>query len=399
MKLNLIPLMLVMVTTGTFAQQPSASGGAPPKATPDKYPFAALAQELTKDPMQSTPVAGALDPKAQFQAKALRVVGEAPTLPEDQIPATGQLALAKAEEWKKDVEIPAMGKDGRVMYTFGAGLATIVCAPLRVCVMELQAGEQVMGEPHIGDSVRWSVAPAATGAGASATNLVVIKPKEAGLDTNIMIPTNRRAYYVRLVSRQQEYLPLVAFSYPDDDAAKWRAAASVQQRTTEEFEAARITPIESLEAMNWLYSIEGGTEFLRPIRVMDDGKKTYLQMPEGTSVREAPILVVSGLDSTAEMVNYRVKGSMYIVDRLFEHGALLLGSGKKQQRVDIIRNGSAAAKKEMSKGRFGKQTDAIEQAYLKRVPATDAVAGSVAAPPAEAVGKALEAVKGTGAGK
>lgn len=90
---------------------------------------------------------------------------------------------------------------------------------------------------------------------------------------------------------------------------------------------------------------------------------------------------------------------MYIVDRLFEHGALLLGSGKKQQRVDIIRNWSAAAKKEMSKGRFGKQTDAIEQAYLRRVPATEAVAGSVAAPPAEVVGKAREAVKGTGAGK
>ena len=130
--------------------------------------------------------------------------------------------------------------------------------------------------------------------------------------------------------------------------------------------------------------------------MMDDGKKTYIQMPEGAAVREAPILVVSGLDSTAEMVNYRVKGSMYIVDRLFEHGALLLGSGKKQQRVDIIRNGSAAAKKEMSKGIFGNKPDAIEQAYLKRVPATEAGTESAAA---GLVSKAGQTDKGTGSEK
>lgn len=395
MKLHLIPLMLVVVS-GALAQQSGATGETRPRATPDKYPFGEMVRELAKDPFESAPVAGASDPNAQFQAKVLKAVNDGPELPEDQVPATSQLALAKAAQWMKDLEIPAMGKDGRVMYTFGAGLTTIVCAPLRVCVMELQPGEQVNGEPHIGDSVRWSVAPAASGAGASATYLVVIKPKEAGLDTNLMIPTNRRAYYVRLVSRQQEYLPLVAFSYPEDDAAKWRAAASAQQRTTEEFEAARITPVESVESMNWLYSIEGGTEFLRPVRVMDDGKKTYIQMPEGAAVREAPILVVSGLDSTAEMVNYRVKGSMYIVDRLFEHGALLLGSGKKQQRVDIIRGGSAAAKKEMSKGLFGNKPDAIEQAYLKRVPATEAGTESAAT---GLVSKAGQTDKGTGSEK
>jgi len=387
---------MLVVVSGALAQQSGATGETRPRATPDKYPFGEMVRELAKDPFESAPVAGASDPNAQFQAKVLKAVNDGPELPEDQVPATSQLALAKAAQWMKDLEIPAMGKDGRVMYTFGAGLTTIVCAPLRVCVIELQPGEQVNGEPHIGDSVRWSVAPAASGAGASATYLVVIKPKEAGLDTNLMIPTNRRAYYVRLVSRQQEYLPLVAFSYPEDDAAKWRAAASAQQRTTEEFEAARITPVESVESMNWLYSIEGGTEFLRPVRVMDDGKKTYIQMPEGAAVREAPILVVSGLDSTAEMVNYRVKGSMYIVDRLFEHGALLLGSGKKQQRVDIIRGGSAAAKKEMSKGLFGNKPDAIEQAYLKRVPATEAGTESAAT---GLVSKAGQTDKGTGSEK
>ena len=37
------------------------------------------------------------------------------------------------------------------------------------------------------------------------------------------------------------------------------------------------------------------------------------------------------------MVNYRVKGDMYIVDRLFERGALILGAGKQAQKAEIVR--------------------------------------------------------------
>jgi type IV secretory pathway VirB9-like protein len=37
------------------------------------------------------------------------------------------------------------------------------------------------------------------------------------------------------------------------------------------------------------------------------------------------------------MVNYRVKGDLYIVDRLFERGALILGVGKKARKAEIIR--------------------------------------------------------------
>jgi type IV secretion system protein TrbG len=70
--------------------------------------------------------------------------------------------------------------------------------------------------------------------------------------------------------------------------------------------------------------------------VVDDGKKTFIQMTPNAARREAPVLVVLGPESP-EMVNYRVKGDMYIVDRLFERGALILGVGKKARRAEIIR--------------------------------------------------------------
>jgi type IV secretion system protein VirB9 len=327
----------------------------------------------------------AADPRAAFQARAEQALSSVSDLPPaGSLPKAARDALERASAWKEDVQVPAPGEDGRVLYTYGAGLATVVCAPLKLCVIELQAGEQVVGEPHIGDSVRWNVSPAISGSGASAVTMVVIKPKEPNLDTNLVVPTNRRMYYVRLVSRVEQYLPLVAFNYPGDDALKWRQVAAAQERTKEEFEAAQLTPVESLENLNFAYTVTGGSEFLRPLRVLDDGRKTYIQMPEGTAVREAPVLVVAGLDSTAEMVNYRVKGSMYIVDQLFDHGALLLGAGKKQMRVDIVRAGSSAASKSASKSKVSKlfksgKPDAIETAYLKREPPASPAASAGAA--------------------
>ena len=53
--------------------------------------------------------------------------------------------------------------------------------------------------------------------------------------------------------------------------------------------------------------------------------------------REAPILVGIAVDHKTEMLNYRVKGDMYIADRLFERAQLVLGAGKKARKVEIIR--------------------------------------------------------------
>ena len=95
-------------------------------------------------------------------------------------------------------------------------------------------------------------------------------------------------------------------------------------------------PSTALENMYWNYEIKGGDVSTRPVHVMDDGAKTYIQMPVETIHRELPVLVVKGPNGS-EMINYRVKDNMYIVDRLFDRAALLLGSGKHQMKVELIR--------------------------------------------------------------
>lgn len=254
--------------------------------------------------------------------------------------STALAAVRVSEKWRGESNEPAAGPDGRVLYSFGAGLPTVVCAPLRVCMIELQAGERIVGEPQIGDSVRWNISPAMYGAGADATSVIVLKPTMAGLDTNLLIATDRRAYYLRLISKPEEYVARVAFQYPEDDnARKWHQQMVDQELAAKKARAGSDTPAAMLavDKLNFGYRINGANEQLRPLRVYDDGAKTYIQMPPEIQYREAPVLLVMGTDGKGEMTNYRVRQQTYIVDRLFDRAQLVLGAGKKSQKVEISR--------------------------------------------------------------
>jgi type IV secretion system protein TrbG len=248
-------------------------------------------------------------------------------------------AVRVSERWQGEKNAPSLGTDGRVIYSFGAGLPTIVCAPLRVCTLELQTGEKIVGEPQIGDSVRWNIAPAMYGNADQATAVIILKPQAPGLDTNLLITTDRRAYYLRLISKPEDYVARVAFAYPDDDTRKWQQQMAEQQALAKKEKHAAEVPAAmiSVEKVNFDYTIRGGDESLRPVRVFDDGAKTYIQMTPEIQHREAPVLLVLGKDGKGELTNYRVKDQTYIVDRLFDRANLVLGSGKKAQKVEISR--------------------------------------------------------------
>ena len=273
------------------------------------------------------------DNDSQGGSKGVQGKGDVPLTP------NAEEAVRVSEQWMVSKNAPAAGPDGKVVFSYGAGLPTVVCAPLRVCIIELQSGEKIIGEPQIGDSVRWNLAPALYGKGDEATSVIVLKPQAAGLDTNLLITTDRRAYYLRLISKPEDYVARAAFAYPDGDERKWQVHLAQQQ--AEEKEAGRnreLTPAAvAVGNLCFDYSVKGGDENLRPVRVFDDGAKTYIQMPPGVQNRQAPALVVIGPDGKGEMVNYRVKDQLYVVDRLFDRAQLILGAGKKAQKVEITR--------------------------------------------------------------
>jgi type IV secretion system protein VirB9 len=323
---------------------PAAPNPSPPNQVPSvvqKYDFGGqlrvLQDPTAMDPQRTVPLMPSLGSKSDTDGKAPAGFQPRTDLP---LNSTALEAVRMSDSWRTGQNTPAAGPDGRVLYVYGAGLPIVVCAPLRVCVIELQPGERITGEPQIGDAVRWNVSPAMYGQADETTSVVVLKPQEPGLDTNLLITTDRRAYYLRLVSKPQDYVARVAFSYPEEqNEKKWQEHLIAQRAQALEAkrEATVMPALITAEKLNFAYKVSGANEQLRPVRVFDDGAKTYIQMRPEIQNTEAPALVVLGSDGKGEMTNYRVQQQTYIVDRIFERAQLILGAGKKAQKVEITR--------------------------------------------------------------
>jgi P-type conjugative transfer protein TrbG len=256
--------------------------------------------------------------------------------------AQEKAAIAIAKRWEAGASTgmkPVSGSNGAIHFLYGSQQPSIVCAVLQVCDVALQAGELV-NSIHLGDTARWTVEPAITGSGPAETQHLIIKPMDVGLETSLVVTTNRRTYHFKLRSHRTQYMPQVAFTYPEDALAKWDA---IRTREIQEREQKTIPQTgEYLGDLNFDYELDGDTAW-RPIRVFNDGSKTILQMPKAMAQTEAPTLLVlrkeGGLFSDDEtvMVNYRVQGDRYIVDTVFDQAILISGVGDSQDRVTITR--------------------------------------------------------------
>lgn len=239
-----------------------------------------------------------------------------------------------ANEWKKHPDKPRRGEDGSVKYLFGATLPSLICTPLQTCSIELQAGEKI-NDLHVGDTVRWRVKPALMGVGPDATPILIVKPNDAGLVTNMTITTDRRLYTIKLASTQKEWMPVLSFDYPDDI----QQALDALKRRQDKQEFNTVMPTgQNLANLDFGFSITGDNPRWRPVRVYSDGSKTYIQFPS-SNFGEAPALVAKAIDGSDKLVNYRVIGDRYVVDSVIENASLIVGVGKNQTEVKIKKTG------------------------------------------------------------
>ena len=219
-------------------------------------------------------------------------------------------------------------------YTPGS-LYQVYTSPSQVTDIALEKGE-ALTSVSAGDTERWTVGDTVSGSGANEQVHILVKPMAPQLSTNAVITTTKRTYYLDLKSFADTYMAAVSWRYPHD---------AIRQIKTRYLDKPRITQAsftkDNLELdpdeMRFDYSIKGDTPNWRPTRVFDDGQKIYIQFPEGLAVSEAPpLFITDGDDKIGKLVNYRVKGEFYIVDRLFDFAELRLGE-KDQTIVRIER--------------------------------------------------------------
>jgi type IV secretion system protein VirB9 len=207
----------------------------------------------------------------------------------------------------------------------------VVCKVLGLTVIQLENGEIPIGLPYLSDTLRWEI----TGdvwrtIDGLVVQLVIIKPLEPGLTTNMILVTNQRIYQFVLTSTRDSYMPMIKFRYPLSQGTFITAETIRQQHEKNETETKG-------QFLSYNYKIKSGWVVTgwfkpdwKPTEAWDDGHKTYIRLPRGVLQREYPTV----FEKSNYIVNYRVSENVIILDKLITDITLRL-NGK---RVRIIKN-------------------------------------------------------------
>ncbi|MBQ7479773.1 MAG: TrbG/VirB9 family P-type conjugative transfer protein [Selenomonadaceae bacterium] len=216
-------------------------------------------------------------------------------------------------------------QESRLVYPYYEGSVYQVYAKLgHVTDIELRTGETLQGV-LAGETLRWEIDTATVGG----TAHVYIKPKAENISTNFIINTNQRSYRL-VIAAMESYHSIVKWNYPAD--ARKNLMKLREERHPEEKEFNEIFMENRdgkliLKAMNYSYETKGSDKAeksLYPLRVFDDGTRTYIEMPKSNKY-DLPVLY--NVDDSEKkgkltLVNYRMHGAYFIADRVFAHARL-----------------------------------------------------------------------------
>ncbi|TPG18872.1 P-type conjugative transfer protein TrbG [Sphingomonas koreensis] len=282
---------------------------------------AAAAPPLQKSPSAARPVTVTPKPapKMKTTRRHHRILPRTPR-------AVGQVASANMSA---TLEPAAQGfVNAAQVYPYADDmLFRAYTAPGRVTDIALQPGEALVSVAS-GDTVRWVIGDTTSGAGADKRTHVLVKPFTAGLATNLVIMTDRHSYHLALTSTTGAAMAALSWTYPQD------ALIAIKRSAAEA--AAPVAAGLEIDRLRFDYEVSGDKPAWRPLRAFDDGRQTFIEFPENLSVGEAPPLFLVDRKGDAQLVNYRVRGRYYIVDRLFDVAELRLGT-KHQEVVRIAR--------------------------------------------------------------
>jgi len=289
---------------------------------------AALGVAFLSVAADSPPTVPLTDQAVLLSAKS--VVAVAPLRHKASKPASAVVRVAVANRAATQEPASQAYVNAVQVYPYAEGeIYHVYTAPERVTDIALQPGE-VLGAVAAGDTVRWVIGDTGSGSGETKRTHILVKPFTAGLSTNLVITTDRRSYHLALTSTARTAMAALSWTYPQDELLALRHAAA---------EAQAEAPISSglaLDQLHFDYAVSGDQPSWRPLRAFDDGRQTFIEFPASLGVGEAPPLFLVDAKGEASLVNYRLQGRFYVVDRLFDIAELRLGT-KHQQIVRIVR--------------------------------------------------------------
>jgi P-type conjugative transfer protein TrbG len=287
-----------------------------------------LQAALLEDPPAPRLISAAFTQTVPVAAAVPSIIAKMPLIKPKRAPRSPKVRVAAANAAALQEPSSESYINANQVYNFADGaLYRLYAAPQQVSDIILQPGENLTAI-SAGDTTRWVVGDTTSGSGATKTVHILAKPYASGLKTNLVITTDRRAYHLELQSVTDTFMAALSWTYPQDTLTKVSAQNAPPPSP--------LDGIPSIENLHFNYEITGDNVLWKPVRAFDDGTHVYIQFPETLKQGDAPPLFVAGPGGSHDLVNYRVRGTFYVVDQIFDTAELRIGQ-EHQQVVKIRR--------------------------------------------------------------
>lgn len=191
-------------------------------------------------------------------------------------------------------------KDGKVY--------DVIVNSTSVTDIRLEGGESVSGNIALGETENWMIETTMSVENGSETLHFLVRSEEESGETVLIVPTNRRTYYLRLIATKGRSMIGVRFKYKGSDLLLSKG-----------FNSSTNYPISSkngnmydvdVRSLSFAYRIESNSD-IAPTSVFSNESSTFFQFdPRFVYQKSAPSLYLKR-GNKLELINYTIRGNLY----------------------------------------------------------------------------------------
>lgn len=207
------------------------------------------------------------------------------------------------------LEESSQRSDDSLLLKYRSGVVNkIYCCPGYVTDIKLQPGEQIQ-KITTGDKSRWNIETFYSDVFDGGRWHIYLRPLQLGLETNIIISTDRHNYQVLAATDTLTlYNPIIEWDYPGE-AQEYTLGSGIKSQ--------KVMEVESVDKLNFSYVISKAKRYSwTPNFVFDDGFRTYINIPEDVLHKINPALFMVNQDGTLVFVNYLISNGNLVVDTI-----------------------------------------------------------------------------------
>ena len=230
-------------------------------------------------------------------------------------------------KYSKTGKAPNIITAGFIRFAYSSQHQPIInCQPFLETIITLEPGEKFTSITS-GDPTNLSYTVAVSGSGGVETQHVLVKPGAEKLSTNLVIVTNKRVYNLLiLVGKTAGHVTRsVSFWYPEQMIASVNSKIDKQNDINLHAEE---MPQLNLAHSNFNYTLDYSSwnkPSWYPVRVFDDGKRTWIEFPKGTDDRGLPSLLIETDSGQDLKINQSYYSPYMVLDGVFDRAKLISG--------------------------------------------------------------------------